>query len=105
MKTRNILFLGLGLAMIQNQTSVASKHYLVETEDGKGLHSRAHTNFIFPKTFKLFQISHIKQMMMMSSLLIKLRMEVESDPWMKSYPMALRSRTSLASMAMLCSPP
>ena len=96
MKTRNILFLVLGLAMIQNQASVASKHYLVETEDGKGLHSRAHThtNFIFPKTFKLFQISHIKQIMMMSSLLIKFQMEVESDPWMKSYPMALRSRTN-----------
>ena len=31
---------------------------------------------------------------MMSSLLIKFQMEVESDPWMKSYPMALRSRTN-----------
>ena len=90
MKTRNILFLGLGLAMIQNQTSVASKHYLVETEDGKGLHS----NFIFPKTFKIFQISHIKQMMMMSSLLIKFQMEVESDPWVRACPMALRSKVA-----------
>ena len=42
MKTRNILFLVLGLAMIQDQTLVASKHYLVETEDGKGLHSHKH---------------------------------------------------------------
>ena len=91
MKSRNILLLLLGLAMIQDQASVASKPYLVETEDGKGLHS----NFIFPKTFKLFQISHIKQMMMMSSLLIKLRIEVESDPWMKSYTMALWSRTMM----------
>ena len=33
MKTRNILLLVLALGMIQDQTLVASKHYLVETED------------------------------------------------------------------------
>ena len=32
MKNRNILLLLLGLAMIQNQTSAASKHYLVQSK-------------------------------------------------------------------------
>ena len=32
MKNRNILLLVLGLAMIQDQTSAASKHYLVESK-------------------------------------------------------------------------
>ena len=56
MKTRNILLLLLGLAMIQDQTSAANKHYLVEskgkqylvetegrTEKGKG----AENSFLF----------------------------------------------------------
>ena len=33
MKTRNILFLVLGLAMVQDLTSATSKHHLVETKD------------------------------------------------------------------------
>ena len=33
METRKILLLVLALGMIQDQTLVASKHYLVETED------------------------------------------------------------------------
>ena len=32
MKTRNILLLLLGLAMIEDQTSAASKHYKVESK-------------------------------------------------------------------------
>ena len=32
MKNRNILLLVLSLAMIQNQTSAASKHYLVQSK-------------------------------------------------------------------------
>ena len=32
MKNRNILLLVLGLAMIQDQTSAASKHYLVQSK-------------------------------------------------------------------------
>ena len=50
-------------------------------------------NFIFLKTFDPFQMSQIQSIMTMSSLLIKLKVEVESDLWVRNCPMALRSNS------------
>ena len=44
----------------------------------------------------MMMMSMMAMMMTMSSLLIKLQVEVESDPWVKSCLMALRSRTMKA---------
>ena len=40
MKTRNILLLVLALGMIQDQTLVASKHYLIETKDNHNIETK-----------------------------------------------------------------
>ena len=115
MKTRNILLLLLGLAMIEDQTSAASKHYKVESKgkqylvetEGRTQVGKGDVTFLgLDGSFDTFNESKFKNdyydydeedeqpslMMMMISLLIKLQVEVESDPWAKSCPMALWSR-------------
>ena len=44
----------------------------------------------------MMMMKMMTMMMTMSSLLIKFLVEVESDPWVKSCLMALRSRTMTA---------
>ena len=113
MKNRNILLLVLGLAMIQDQTSAASKHYLVQskgkqylietegkTEKGKGA-EKVSSSYILRFRWYILHIQNESKSINDyddddEQPADKVNVEVESDPLVRSFPMALRSRTMKA---------